>query len=233
MKRLFLACVLGGAAALAGTPSSAAPAKKTVAARDWTKTVVATPQGGFRMGNPAARVKLMEYGSLTCPHCADFSKSASTPMAAMIRSGKLSFEFRNYVLNGADVTASLIARCGGPGKFFPIVERMYASQPQWMARLESMTPAQQSSLQSLSAAERFERIADIGGLTRIGAASGIAPQQAKKCLADEASLQRLADMYEAASALGVDGTPTFFINGAKVQAHDWEELEPLIRKAGG
>ena len=198
MKRLLFAAMVT-AAALSGAPSAAAaPAKKAVAARDWTKTVVATPQGGFRKGNPAARVKLVEYGSLTCPHCADFSKSAAAPMAAMIRSGKLSFEFRNYVLNSADVTASLIARCGGPGKFFPIVERMYAAQPQWMARLEGMTQAQQSSLQALPPAGRLERIADIGGLTRIGTASGIAAQQAKKCLADDSSLQRLADMYEAA-----------------------------------
>ncbi|HEV2079483.1 MAG TPA: thioredoxin domain-containing protein [Allosphingosinicella sp.] len=232
MKRLLLAAMVT-AAALAGGPSAAAPAKKAVAARDWTKTVVATPQGGFRMGNPAAKVKLVEYGSLTCPHCADFSGSAAGPLAAMVRSGKLSFEFRNYVLNGADVTASLIARCGGPGKFFPTIERMYAAQPRWLAKLEAMTPAQEKSLQSLSSAERLARIADMAGLTQIGAASGIAPQQAKKCLADDAALQRLADMYEAASALGVEGTPTFLINGTKVHAHDWKELEPLIRKAGG
>ncbi len=233
MKR-FLVAAMVTAAALSGGPSvAAAPAKKAVAARDWTKTVVATPQGGFRMGNPAAKVKLVEYGSLTCPHCADFSQSSAAPMAAMVRSGKLSFEFRNYVLNAVDITASLIARCGGPGNFFPAIERMYAAQPRWMARLEAMTPAQQNSLQALPAGGRLARIADIGGLTQIGAANGITPQQAKKCLGDGAALQGLAKMYEAATALGVDGTPTFFINGSKVHAHGWSELEPLIRKAGG
>ena len=232
MKRLLFAAMVTAAALTAAT-AAAAPHKKAVAARDWTKTVVATPQGGFRMGNPAAKVKLVEYGSLTCPHCADFSRSSAAPMAAMVRSGKLSFEFRNYVLNGVDITASLIARCGGPGKFFPAIERMYAAQPRWMTKLEAMTPAQEKSLQALAPSERLARIADFGGLTQIGAASGIAPQQAKRCLADEAALKRLGNMYEAATALGVDGTPTFFINGSKVHAHGWSELEPLIRKAGG
>jgi predicted DsbA family dithiol-disulfide isomerase len=110
---------------------------------------------------------------------------------------------------------------------------VYAAQPRWIARLEAMSPAQEKSLQALSPAERLGRIADIGGLTQIGAESGIAAQQSKKCLADEAALKRLAGMYEAATALGVEGTPTFFINGSKVHAHGWSELEPLIRKAGG
>ena len=202
-------------------------------AKDWTKTVVATPAGGFRMGSPAAPVKLVEYGSLTCNHCADFSRTGMAPLSAAVRSGKVSFEFRNFVLNGADLAASLIARCGGPAKFFPVIGKMYASQELWTGKISGISEAQAEQLAKLPQGQQLVRIGDIGGLTRLAAASGIAPAQAKKCLADEAALQRLADMHDAATKLGVEGTPTFSINGSIVHAHDWSELAPLIRKAGG
>ncbi|HEX2762279.1 MAG TPA: thioredoxin domain-containing protein, partial [Allosphingosinicella sp.] len=75
MKALLAAAALAGAA-LGSAPADAAPVRRSApVARDWTRTVVATPEGGFRMGNPAARVKLVEYGSLTCGHCAAFSRA--------------------------------------------------------------------------------------------------------------------------------------------------------------
>jgi protein-disulfide isomerase len=231
MNRLLLASMVA-VAAVASAPAAAAPAKKA-AARDWTRTVVATPSGGFRMGNPAARAKLVEYGSLTCSHCADFSQASTGPLSALVRAGKVSFEFRNYVLNGVDLAASLVARCGGPAKFFPVVGKMYASQKQWTGKISSVFETEADQLQRLSLAKQLARFADVGGLTKLAAAHGITPQQTNKCLADEASVQRLADMHEAAAKLGIEGTPTFAINGSIVHAHNWEELVPLIRRAGG
>ena len=68
------------------------------------------------MGNPDAPVKLVEYGSLTCPHCADFAAAgdASRWSRNYVRSGRVSFEYRNFVLNGIDVAATLLARCAAP-----------------------------------------------------------------------------------------------------------------------
>lgn len=232
MKRLFLASMLA-VAAVGSAAVSAAPAKNAAGVRDWTKKVVSTPEGGFRMGNPNASVKLVEYGSLTCSHCADFSNKGSAPLSALVRSGKVSFEFRNYVLNGVDLAASLVARCGGPNRFFPVVGKMFASQKQWVGKISGMSQSQQDQLKTLSRAEQLAGIADLGGLTQLAAGSGITPQMAKKCLADEASVQRLAEMHEAAADLGIEGTPTFFINGSRVHAHDWAELTSLIGKAGG
>jgi protein-disulfide isomerase len=232
MKRLLLASMVA-VGALASAPAAAAPAKKAAVARDWTRTVVATAQGGFRMGNPAAGVKLVEYGSLTCSHCADFSRTGMAPLSALVRSGKVSFEFRNYVLNGVDLAASLVARCGGPAKFFPLVGKMYAGQKQWTDKISDVFEAQADQLKTMSLAQQLERFADVGGLAQLAAAHGVTPQQTKKCLADQASVQRLADMHEAAAKLGIEGTPTFSINGSIVHAHDWAELAPLIRKAGG
>jgi len=233
--RLWLHALTGVAALGATATLAAAPAKKAAAPakRDWTRNVVVTPEGGFRMGNPNAAVKLVEYGSLTCPTCARFSNSSKAPLAAHVRTGKVSFEFRNYVLNSLDLTAALLARCAGPGGFFRLTESFYATQPQWVGKITGMTQAQKDQLQGLAANQQIARMAQIGGLSQMAAQAAVTPQKAQACLSDEAGIDRLVQMRQAGEAAGVSGTPTFLINGTAVHAHDWAELQPLIRKAGG
>ena len=81
---------------------------------DWTRVASATAAGGFVMGNPAAKVKLVEYGSLTCPHCRHFDETAAAPLAAYVRTGRVSWEFRPFLLSGYDIPATLTASCTGP-----------------------------------------------------------------------------------------------------------------------
>ena len=229
----LLALALG--AAVAAVPNAAAapaPAKKTVPI-DWSKRVAATPEGGFVMGNPAAKVKLVEYGSFTCPTCARFSNTAKAGLAARVRTGKVSFEFRNYVLNGVDVAASLVARCAGTARFFPLTEKIYASQPQWTGKITGLPAALQQQLQALPDGQRLVRLAQLGGLTQLAAQAGVTPARTNACLADPAALKRLVQMAEAAEARGVHGTPTFFINGTEAPANDWSGIEALIVRAGG
>lgn len=237
---LALGVVMLASAATFGAQLDAAPARKAapvqapaVAARDWTRTVVATPEGGFRMGNPAARVKLVEYGSLTCGHCAAFAHEGMAPLLARVRTGKVSYEYRNYILNGLDVAASLLARCGGPSRFFPLADKLYATQPQWMGRLTALTAAQKAQLNALPEGQRLGRLADVTGLTGLAAQHGIAPAQGKTCLSDRAGLDRLAAIAEAAAAQGVQGTPTFLLNGANIGVHTWSTLEPILRESAG
>ena len=193
-----------------------------------------TPEGGFRMGNPAARVKLVEYGSLTCGHCAAFSRAGMARLVGTyVRGGKVSYEYRNFILNGLDVAASLVARCGGPGRFFPMAERFYATQSQWMGRMSALSQAQKNQLNALPEAQRLGRLADAIGLTQLAAQQGVAPVQSKRCLADQAGVDRLDSMVRAAEALGVIGTPTFFINGANIGTQDWSTLEPILRDSVG
>lgn len=233
MKRagLFAAAALGAAAVLA-PHAGAAPAGKP-ASVDWSKRVAQTPEGGFVMGNPAAKVKLVEYGSLTCPTCAKFTNTAKTALAARVRTGKVSYEFRNLVLNGIDVAATLVARCGGTARFFPLAEQFYATQPQWVAKISNLPAAQQQQLAALPDGQRLVRLAQAGGLTQMAAQAGVAPARTNACLADPAALKRVVQMAEAAEARGVHGTPTFFINGAQVPGHDWTAVEALITRAGG
>ena len=227
-RRLFAAI----AVVFVISPAGAAPTKKTVAV-DWTKTVSATAEGGFRMGNPKAPVKLVEYGSLTCPHCRHFAENAVNPLKAYVRSGKVSFEYRNYILNGIDVAATLVARCGGASRFFPVVDKFYATQTQWVTRISGMPAAEKEKIRTLAEGPRLDRLATVGGLKALAAPLGITPAQSTKCLNDPAALQRILDMVEAGRALGVQGTPTFFVNDAEVSAGDWSTLEPHLKRAGG
>jgi protein-disulfide isomerase len=216
-------------------PAAAAPVHRAApAARDWARTVVATPEGGFRMGNPAAPVTLVEYGSLTCPHCRAFAQEGTPKLiAAYVKTGKLSYEYRNYILNGIDVTASLLARCAGPGGFFPMAETLYATQPQWIERIVKMPQAQKDALKALPEGQRLVRLGEIGGLLQVAVRYGVAPARGRQCLANPAGLDRLGKMAQAAQALGVTGTPTFFLNGNMLEVNEWPAVEPLIRQATG
>jgi protein-disulfide isomerase len=213
---------------------SGAEAAATQQRPDWSRVVAATPQGGFRMGNPNARVKLVEYGSLTCPHCRHFAETSGTALVKnYVRTGKVSYEFRNMVLNGLDAAATLTARCGGARSFFPTVADLYAMQPTWIAKATGLTNEQKKQIDALPEGQRLGALAQLAGVVQIGAKHGIAPTAAKRCLSDTAALERLAKMYQAAMGLGVQGTPTFFVNGKIANVDDWADLEPLLKKAGG
>ena len=222
-------------AAAAVPAAAAAPAGKAAPAPvDWARTVVATPEGGFRMGNPAAKVKLVEYGSLTCGHCASFAKEGMEPLlATYVRGGKVSYEYRNFILNGLDVAATLVARCGGAGRFFPVTDALYATQSQWKDRIKNLTDAQKQALNALPENQRLGRLAELAGIPEIAARHGIDPAQAKRCLADRAAFDGLGKTNEAAVAQGVDGTPIFFLDGANVGPHSWQTLEPILREKAG
>ncbi|MBV9931640.1 MAG: thioredoxin domain-containing protein [Alphaproteobacteria bacterium] len=231
-------------AALAAVPAAApaAPVRHrpvphraaAPAARDWSRTVAPTPEGGFRMGNPAARVKVVEYGSLACPHCRHFEQTGYGPLVHnYVRRGRVSYEFRNLIINAPDISVSLLARCAGPANFFAMSAAVYAGQPQWMQKLMSLSPAQKAELEKMSDAQRILRFAAIAGFPQVAARYGVTPARARQCLANPAGLKRLLAMADAANRAGVDHTPTFFVNGAKTEAATWEQLEPVIRKAGG
>ena len=127
----FLACA-AAVVAIAGCNSRQGNAATNVVAAtanirvdppkngDWSTVVNATPAGGFLMGNPKAKVQLIEIGSLTCPHCREFDETGVTPLVEQyVKTGKVGYEFRNYVRDPFDLTASLIARCNGAQSFFP------------------------------------------------------------------------------------------------------------------
>lgn len=227
-----MARALIGAAAMllaaVGAPATGKPAVKA-AAVDWSRTVVATPQGGYRMGKPGAPVKLVEYGSLVCPHCRHFAEIGVDPLVSgYVKTGKVSYEFRPYILSGLDVAATLLATCNGARSFFTISHDLYATQATWS---RSIDQAQSDQIAGLPESQMYAEFARATGIVAIAGKRGVTPQRANQCLRDGAAALRLAKIAEVANGLGVTGTPTFFVNGRKTDAYDWPSLKPLLGKS--
>ena len=225
----------GNGAAAADTASSA-PAVPAPNGGDWTNVVSKTEAGGFVMGNPNAPVKLIEYGSLTCPHCADFSEHGAPKLIdTYVKTGKVSYEFRNFVRDPIDLTAALLTRCGGATPYFKLTDQIYAAQADWFAKLQQMSQAEQQQLQTLQPTQVTGVIADKAGLLQFVRVRGIPAEKAQACLADQAEIQKLVAMNQVATDnFNLTGTPTFVINGKTVEnAANWETLEPALRNAVG
>lgn len=186
------------------------------------------------MGNPDAKVKLIEYGSLACPHCRHFEETGFAPLVQnYVRTGQVSYEFRNLLINGPDISISLLTRCAGPVKFFAMSKFVYDTQPQWEKKFEDLTAAQNAELDKMTDQQRILRYAEIGGMEQIAARFGVTPARAHQCLTDSTALQRLLAMEKGADDLGIHHTPTFLIDDKVTDAATWEQLEPELKKALG
>jgi protein-disulfide isomerase len=203
---------------------------------DWTQIVSPTPDGGFVMGNPNAPVKLVEFASLTCHVCKEFSEQGEPQLIdKYVKTGQVSFEIRNFVRDPADLGAALLSRCGGAGPYFKLTDQLFAAQDEWLGKLQQLTPADQQRLQGLPPEQQVGALAKQAGLVDFVRVRGIPAQKAEACLADQQALQRLVDMNSKANQqFQISGTPTFVINGKTVEnAANWTALEPRLREAIG
>ncbi len=199
--------------------------------RDWTQTVVRTPAGAYVRGNPAAPVKLVEYASYTCPHCAAFSaESGPTLEGRWIRGGSTSLELRHLIRDPADLAAAIVARCTGVRGFFATSTAIFAKQPQWLDRAINYQQTNASRINMYPPLARLRAIADGSGLTDIGRAAGLTDARLDQCFADQGEVDRIVAMTSGAE--GVTGTPTFFVAGQKLDGFTWDKVEPLLRGRG-
>lgn len=197
---------------------------------EWLGTVTARPDGAYVVGNPAARVKLVEWASYTCPHCREFAEqSRPTLEGRMIRSGQVSLEVRHYIFNAPDFAAVAVARCGGPSGFMRRHHAIFAAQEKWSQAAAAFMQANAAILQSPQRHVAFRRIADASGLSAIGRASGLTPTQLTACFTP-AALQRVGTLGDPPAE--VASTPSFYVNGRLVTRADWAALEPQLRAAG-
>jgi len=199
--------------------------------RDWTNTAARTPEGGFRMGNPDAPVKVIEYVSLTCPHCAEFAAQGGERLFQFyVRNGRASIEYRNYTLNAYDLAAAFVTRCASPREYFNMTHYLLGHQPQWMGRVQALTDAQRAELRAMTPIQAMQRLVSMLGLDAIAARHGITPARQRACLADQAALDRIGQAMQAAQGEhNVTGTPTFVINGRVAPTNTWAGIEPLLR----
>jgi protein-disulfide isomerase len=242
----FLACALAviaiaGCDAKQGNAATNAPvdAKPVPPPKggDWSAIVTATPEGGFRMGNPNAALKLIEYGSLTCPHCREFDEQGAEPLITKyVKTGQLSWEFRNYVRDAFDLTASLIARCNGAKSFFPLSRALYKDQMVWVGKVQATPPEQIEQLQNLPPNRQFVELAKVAGFQDWAAARGVPVAKSNQCLGDENAVNNLVQMTSDVTSQYPDfqGTPSFVLNGKLLdKTASWSALEPQIRAAMG
>ncbi len=225
----MIAAVLLVTAALTASPAVTA---KPAATRDWSRSVIATPQGGYLMGNPAAKAKLVEYGSFSCSHCATFDKLSFPRLMPALKAGTVAYEFRNYLLDPYDMAATLVARCGGTTTFFPVLHQVMATQETWKAKVAAVGEAQLKPLEGKPSREVMPVIANIAGFKAMGAARGLSAAKMQQCLSNEAEIERLIVMTETASEkFGVRGAPTFFVNDQRVTQNSWDAIDAAIKGA--
>ena len=207
----------------------AAPAGKS-----WSDMVAKTDEGGYRLGNPDAPIKLVEYGALSCSHCAEFAKESFAKLRDdYVASGRVSYELRYFMLNPYDVPASLLATCGATEAVIPLSEQFWAWQPNMFQNVQALGEDKLKAIGAMSPPQQIPAIAQASGMTEFFASRGIALDQAKSCLADTAKAKALADQTEKATKeFNVTGTPTFIINGSSVGSMGWDELETKLQQAG-
>lgn len=199
--------------------------------RDWSTATRLLPNGAYVTGNPAAPLKLVEYGSYTCSHCAHFAaESRAVLRGRMIRSGKVSLEYRHLVRDRLDLGAVLLARCGGAARFEGASDAIFASQPVWLQRVIDWQGAHPEVAQMAPAAQVRAYVA-AAGLDATMKARGLGAARIAACLADRAETDRVVRMT-ADAPIEVQGTPSFLLNGAIQPASDWARLEPILRAGG-
>ena len=201
------------------------------APRDWVATVSVTASGSHLQGNPDADVKLAEYVSYTCPHCANFQKEASAPLQlSYVRTGKVSVEVRHLVRDPVDLTVAMLTNCGEPSRFLRLHNAFLVGQDKWIKPMETASSVQQRRWTTGDNATRLRAIAADFGFYAIMDRYGYQRTQIDRCLADTAMMRRIVGQTVEAQRLGVRGTPSFFIDGTLLtDTFDWPALDSNLK----
>ncbi|WP_169805547.1 thioredoxin domain-containing protein [Novosphingobium rosa] len=224
------ACKKADNSATSSTPSVAAPSTPP-AGKQWNDVIVPTNEGGLVMGNPAAPIKLVEYGSLSCPHCAKLAQDGMETINTYVKSGKVSYEFRSFAIHPQDVPLTVLVRCAPTEATFGLIEQLFMNYDSVEKRSEEGFPKAQAA-QNQPPAQRMITVADALGYTEFFSARGLSVDQQHKCLADTAAATKVAKESEAISSKGIEATPTVFVNGAKVEGTEWNEVNKALLAAG-
>lgn len=216
--------------ALAGEPISAIPAPDGQA---WTDVVAVSDEGGFVVGNPDAPLKLVEYASHTCGACANFSMTGAPSLKKdYVSTGVVSIELRNLIRDPIDLTIAAMVRCGQPENMQPLSDQAWAALNDIFATIQQNGAAMDAASQ-LPPEQRFVAIGEAAGLIDFFAARGLSSDQARTCLADSEAITAIAERsQEQARTDEITATPTFFLNGQKLNVNQWDGLEPVLQRAG-
>lgn len=148
------------------------------------------------MGDPAALIEIIDYSSMTCPHCRMFhTKILPVLKKKYIDTGKVRLIFRDFPFDRTALMASVLARCGDPKRYFSFLDVLFEQQPQWGAASDPQK-----------------------ALTRIGKLGGLSESDYQACLNDKALTDGIVKFrLDASQKYEVTSTPTFIVNGPKGQ----------------
>lgn len=192
-------------------------------------TVTDTPQG-FRTGPAKAPATLVEYASLNCPHCAHFSSFGTAEIMKRVRSGKLAFEYRPFLIFPQDVPATLIAKCVPASRRFAFIQDYYRNVDAVRQRLQAANRDELNAARDAGMPVLSRKLADVGQMKPIAARYGLTAAAVNQCVSDPKRLKWLETAQEAARAAGVTGTPTFELNGQRVQLDSLEDVQARLPK---
>jgi protein-disulfide isomerase len=167
----------------------------------------AGPLGEREMGNPNAPVTVIEYASLTCPHCRNFHANVFPKVKQQyIDTGKVRYIVREFPIGRSAGNAAIINRCAPPEKYFSLLDAFLSRQSEWVSQ--------------------EVRLDAIYGVAN---SSGMSRETFDKCLSNQAIIDGLSEVKQRGRQFGVVGTPTFFVNGRKAQgAVTFEQIKALI-----
>jgi len=157
------------------------------------------------LGNADAPITVVEYASMTCGHCAHFHTTVfPTLKEKYVDTGKVRFIMREFPLDNLAAAASMLARCAGDGKTFPLISVLFAKQDDWAFVKGDPRPE----------------------LLKFAKQAGFTQESFEKCLTDQKLLDDIAAIRSrAAETFGVNATPTFFVNGKKLNGVDLADFE--------
>ena len=205
LKAVAGAAVLAGAAWGLSAPSLAQRKKSgptEVSVEDLMKP---GPLSDLVIGNTEAPITVVEYASMTCGHCANFhTKVFPAIKEKYVDTGKVRFIMREFPLDNLAAAASMLARCAGEGKTFPLISVLFAKQDEWAFVKGDPRPE----------------------LLKFAKQAGFTQESFEKCLTDQKLLDDISAVRTRASdVFGVNSTPTFFVNGKKLNGVGLEDFE--------
>ncbi|MEM8725486.1 MAG: thioredoxin domain-containing protein [Pseudomonadota bacterium] len=198
----------------------------------WTSTVTVTDAGGYKIGNPEAPLKLVEYASHTCGACANFAVTGKPGVKEYVETGVVSFEQREVFLNTFDVVIATLTQCGPKEQMQPLSDQVWQDLNTVMSGIQS-NPQAINAAGELEMNQRFVAIGEATGLIEFFAARGLSADQARTCLADSEKIEAMVETSTAkAEEDNVTGTPTFTLNDRRLEVNQWTQLEPALQRAG-
>jgi len=172
----------------------------------------AGPLEDIVLGDADAPVVIVEYASMTCPHCATFYTEVFPQVKEKyIDTGKARFIFREFPLDGLAARASMLARCAGDDRFYPMLHGLFETQETWALPGE----------------------AGIEKLTQIAKQAGFSQEAYDTCMNDTALFDKIVAVRKKAhEEFGVDSTPSFFVNGKRLTGMGIDSFDAAISGSG-